>query len=75
MCMATVQLQSDSADKPAARTAQGILTTLEALGDTKQSRENKSEEQQSLKRRRDMAHVVLKRAKRDGGPDDVRASE
>ena len=69
---------------PASRTAQGIRTTLHSLAHIKESREykqlveastKKNDEQQSLKRRRDMAHVVLKRAKRDGGPDDVDALE
>ena len=35
-----------------------------------QSSTQKTEEQQSLKRRRDMAYAVLKRARRDGGRDD-----
>ena len=53
--------------------------TLHTLADIKQSRAyknmehsstQKTEEQRSLKRRRDMAYAVLKRARRDGGRDD-----
>ena len=68
---------------PAARTAQGIQRTLQTMADIKESREytkmvesstKKNQEQQSRKRKRDLAHCLLNHAKRDGVPDDVHAA-